>query len=256
MRGRTPLVLMYHGLGVVPRELDPAHLFVPVAAFAAQLDRLACKGFELIDESAYLDVLDGRAAHPRGVLVTFDDGYCSILEHAAPVLAQRDAPAICFVSPGLAGQSAAPAAAPAYQLMDDDEMRALAQTRVALGCHSWTHDSMVDMSDACLDEATTQARERMRQVLGRTPRTYAYPYGDHDARARQAVREAGFECAFATYTGGGRFAIPRIDVNAGDTPRTFDLKLQRAYPLARRALGHVPRVRSFVHDLVGHAERV
>lgn len=253
-RHRT-LVLMYHGLGTVPAALDAPNNFVPVAAFAAQMDHLQRRGFTAVDEATYLDMLDGGPGPARPVLITFDDGYVSVLQDAAPVLQRRRMPALCYVSPGLSGHVPGPGESPAKQLMDDDQMRALPSRGIDLGCHSWVHDSMRGMAAPALAQATTAARTEIFRISGEHPRTFAYPFGHHDARAREAVRTAGFEAAFATYDGHGRHALPRVDVNTTDTLRSFDLKLRRAYPAARQALSAAPAARRLAHSVVGYAPR-
>lgn len=257
MKRQTPLVLMYHGIGEVPATLDPDNLFVPSATFAAQLDRLVERGWAVIDEAGYLAALDGAPTPPRSVLLTFDDGYVSVLERAVPMLAARGLPALCYVSPGLDGRGPAPGLPDDFALMTTQQMRELVAAGVSLGCHGWDHQSMSGMDQVSLQRYTVTARDAVRAVIGTTdgPATFAYPFGHHDERAREAVADAGFSCAFATYTGSGRFALPRVDINATETPRSFDLKLRTIYPLARRALTSTPRVRQAVHRAVGHARR-
>ncbi|MET4077438.1 polysaccharide deacetylase family protein [Janibacter sp. UYMM211] len=255
MSGRTPLVLMYHGIGEVPAASDPDNLYVPEAAFAAQLDHLAARGWTVLDEAGYLAALDGAPTPRRSVLVTFDDGYVSVLERAAPQLARRGMSAICYVSPGLDGQAPLPGMPPESRLMTAAQMRELSAAGVALGCHGWAHESMPGMSTEQLEQCTVRARDELHSLVGERVATFAYPFGHHDAAAREAVAAAGFACALATYDGAGRLAIPRVDVNATDTARTFELKLSRVYPLARRALGSAPAVRRAAHRVLGHAAR-
>ncbi|MFI8288286.1 polysaccharide deacetylase family protein [Streptomyces sp. NPDC085614] len=83
-------VLGYHGVE------DPV-------AFAGQLDRLAgtARPVSLADVEAA--VREGVPLPPRSVLVTFDDGDPSVLEHGLPLLAERGIPAVCFVIAGLVG---------------------------------------------------------------------------------------------------------------------------------------------------------
>lgn len=252
---RPPVVLMYHGLGTVPAELDRPNNFVPVDAFVAQLDRLVARGFTVIDEETYLTILDGGPGPSHPVLLTFDDGLVSVLEDAAPVLASRGMPAVCYVSPGLLGQQPGPDDHDLLELLDADGYRELQDAGVTIGCHSWGHDAMAGMDAPVLAQATAEARAEVERLVGRVPRTFAYPYGIHDEAARQAVQRAGFEAAFATYEGTGRYAVTRVDVNATDTPRSFDLKLTRIYPATRRALALAPGVRRLAHRMVGHAER-
>jgi peptidoglycan/xylan/chitin deacetylase (PgdA/CDA1 family) len=90
-RGRGPLVvLMYHA--VADTGDDPFELAVAPHRFADQVAMLT-REFEVV---AANDVRTPSRA-PR-VVITFDDGYVNLLEHAAPVLAKAGAPAAFFVN--------------------------------------------------------------------------------------------------------------------------------------------------------------
>lgn len=253
---RPPLVLMYHGVDIVSRDEDPHNMFVPPAVLDAQLTRLRERhGYTFLTEAQYLGALEGGPVPQRSCLITFDDGYVSVRDNALPVLQRHEAPSVCYVSPSLFGQQPKPGEPAAMELLDAAGVRELAASGVTIGSHSDVHDSLTARTAAQLEVATVGARDAIRELVGVEARTFAYPYGDHDAAARQAVEKAGYACAFATYDGAGRYALARVDVNATDTERSFDLKLTRIYPLARRLLGVAPPVRRAIHTIVGRAER-
>src|SRR5690349_9099692 len=91
-RGRTTSqlgVLAYHGVD----DRD---------GFATQLDWLATHRRPVgLDEA--VAVAEGRTPSNGAVLVTFDDGHRSVLEHGLPLLAERSIPAVAFVVVGLVG---------------------------------------------------------------------------------------------------------------------------------------------------------
>ena len=80
---------------------------------------------------------------------------------------------------------------------------------------------------------------------------FAFPHGEWTPQVAEAVRQAGYEAAF-TVTAGvvewgeNRYALPRVEVYASDTPLTLRLKLASAgwpYPLRRRLLQRLPAPR-------------
>lgn len=250
-----PLVLMYHGLGTLRSAEDPDNLFVPVETFELQLRRLRRRGLTPIDEKQYLSSLEGGSLPPRSVLITFDDGYLSVLEDAVPVLRRHGAPAMCFVSAGLLGGRGDAGGDRLGRLVDGPQVQELAAAGVDIGCHGWEHVPLPGRDAHSLRENTERARQVLGELLGHPPRTFAYARGEHDEPARRAVRSAGFELAFSTHDGRGRLAVPRVDVNALDTARSFDLKITRGYAAARRLASTAPQVRRAIHLLVGQAER-
>ncbi|MFD0274845.1 polysaccharide deacetylase family protein [Kitasatospora sp. NPDC127111] len=249
---RGPLVLMYHGIGSRPAERDPYNLFVPPEGLERQLTTLVERGWTPLTLDRYLNGDVPR----RSVLVTFDDGYRSMLDEGLPLLRRLRVPATVFVLPGLLdGTSRWMARMPDEPLLDAAGVRELARAGLDVECHGWDHSDLVRTDPEGLDRNVAGAAEALADLLGRRPRAYAYPYGTHDARARRAVAAAGFQVAFSVHEGDGRYAVPRVDVNSTDTGATFRLKTSRAYPALRRVSGAVPKLRPALHAVLGSARR-
>ena len=87
-------VVLYHHLADEPNELtDELKVATSPALFEAHVRRLA-RDYEVVD----LDqVLSGRLPK-RALLITFDDGYRSVLELAAPILKRLALPSVFFIS--------------------------------------------------------------------------------------------------------------------------------------------------------------
>lgn len=256
MSRRAPLVLMYHGVDRVPEARDPHGMFVTPGAFRAQVDQLLEAGYTPITEGAYVAALAGGAVPRRAALITFDDGYVGLGEHAAPVLASYGLPSVLYVPPGLVGGSS-DWLEPRHRhpLMTAAELRAVRAQGMAIGAHGFDHSDLTTVPDADLRRHTVEARAALEDLVGGSVTSFAFPYGTQDARARAAVRAAGYDAAFAVHDTVDRFAIPRVDVTAVDTARTFRLKLRRGYLAARRLSDHVPAARRLAHDLLGRADR-
>jgi peptidoglycan/xylan/chitin deacetylase (PgdA/CDA1 family) len=86
-RGR-PSVLAYHGVD------DPE-------GFAGSMDYLKRHYRPITIEDLDRAVNEGREIPDRSVLVTFDDGHLSVLEHGLPILSERGIPAVAFVVAGV-----------------------------------------------------------------------------------------------------------------------------------------------------------
>ncbi|WP_435768494.1 polysaccharide deacetylase family protein [Nocardioides sp. SYSU DS0651] len=255
---RPPVrVLMYHGVDRVPTARDPHGMFVSPAAFRDQVEHLLESGFVPISEDVYLAGLRGAPLPPKAVLITFDDGYVGVGEHAAPVLASFGVPSVLYVPAGLVGGwSSWLAPRDRHPLMGSAELRSVAAHGMAIGAHGLDHSDLTTVPDDELRRQTAQTRHGLESLLDVPIRSFAYPYGTHDARARAAVRAAGYEAGFAVHDGCDDLSVPRVDVNASDTMRTFRVKLSRLYPAARRVSGRLPAVRRAAHDLLGRAAPV
>lgn len=96
---RWPKVVLYHA--VAPEESDDLREIdanVPPAAFAAQLDFFA-RYYTVVS----MQRLSEAHVPARALAITFDDGYRSVLEHAAPALAARGLPATVYAVPAVIG---------------------------------------------------------------------------------------------------------------------------------------------------------
>jgi peptidoglycan/xylan/chitin deacetylase (PgdA/CDA1 family) len=249
--GRRPIVLMYHGFATARRADGSENLMVPEAALRHQLSHLLRNGWTGLDLDGYLRALDGRASTARSFLLTVDDGYRSVLELAAPVLARARIPAVLFVPAAqVGGRSSWMPKLADEPLLDAHELRTLRAMGVEIGAHGLDHVSLVGLSDAELVRQTTGAREQLADLTGVAPRSYAYPYGAFDRRACAAVQAAGFEVAFSVFNDAGRYAVSRVDVNATDNAQSFRIKLLPGYRRWWRAANGLGPARRVVGQAV------
>ena len=252
----VPLVLMYHGFGSRRPQDDPLNLFVPEDAFEQQLRSLLRRRYRPLDEPAFLAGLEHGRWPARSFLVTIDDGYVSTLDVAAPVLSRLQIPAVLFALPGmLSATSTWMPEMPHEPLLDREGLRALPDRGISIGLHGMDHRSMTGLDGGELHRQIVVAREELGEITGAEPELFAYPFGHHDEAARRAVAAAGLRAAFAIYDSGDRFAFPRVDVNALDTPRTFALKTSGWYSELKAVIDRAPAVRRLGHSLLGRARR-
>ena len=246
---------MYHYFGQA--EKDPERLFLDPGAFTAQLDHLRRRGWRALSLDEYLAALDGAPTIRRSFLVTIDDGHESVGRVAAPMLAAAGVPSVLFVCPGLLGDRARWAKDyPHERLSPADELAALPALGVELGVHSWDHTRMKDLDDAELTLHAQRARAELEAVTGGRARAFAYPFGTHDAAAREAVAAAGYDVAFAVAREHGRFAVDRVFVQSTDSLLAFRFKLSGAYRLISRAAGRAWKLRHRGRAVVAAARKV
>lgn len=252
MSWRMPRVLMYHNFGDPPAAGDPEHLFIPVERFKEQLAWLDAKGWRALSLGEFLAVLDGARPPRKSYLVTIDDGHESVLATGAPILAEAGVPSVLFVPPGVLGGPVTwnPVYA-AERLSSKAEIATLANTGMEVGVHSWDHTRMFGMDDAELELNIVRAKSDVAEMMGYEPRSFAYPFGTHDAAARRKMADAGYAVSFAVARENGRFAVDRIFVKGEDSLAMFRFKLSLAYRFASRVGGRTPWLRHKVRALLG-----
>jgi len=192
----------------------------------------------LVDTYEVVAVSEVFKSTPHGrprVALTFDDGYQSWYDVAAPILEEFSVPAVFFVCSGFVGLRG-PAAATfceqrlrrktVLEPLDAGQLRELAaHPLVEIGGHTVTHPDLGAVSDpAVLESEIGVDRRRLEDWTGRPVRWFAYPFGQREntsAAAAAYLQKQRFEGAFtivpAPVAGGkDRFAVGRdsLDLSA------------------------------------------
>jgi len=117
------------------------------------------------------------------VLVTFDDGYRDTLTLAAPALAEFDVRVLLFCTTGrldrasTANPANRAALPPRESYLTWPEARRLAAAGHVLSAHTHTHRKLTELDPATARREVDDSLRRVAEQTGRTPRTFAYPYG-------------------------------------------------------------------------------
>jgi peptidoglycan/xylan/chitin deacetylase (PgdA/CDA1 family) len=218
-------ILMYHRTAVDgPPALAPYR--VAPDLFAAQMDALYRAGYHTIHLQQWFNALMRNEQLPgKPIILTFDDGYRDFLTAAMPVLRYYGFSATVFlVAERIGGvanwDSAYGEAAP---LLSWQEVHALQDAGIELGCHSAMHWPMTGMSFAELTEDTARSRAILEEGLGVTINSLAYPYGAENEFVRRTVADLGFQAAVTCNPGISRLGddplrLRRIEVPGGCSP--------------------------------------
>lgn len=231
---RVP-VLMYHRLGDAHNEWERKYCVSP-ERFADHMQTLAHSGWQAVSIEQFFAWLEGNAILPeRTFLLTFDDGFLGVYEHAAPVLAKFNWPATVFLVSDLIGERDAwcethnPDGA-TYPLMNAEQVRELRAKGFSFHSHTRSHASLPTLSDDDLTKQLAGSRQALEALLGESVDYLAYPYGHYDERVLQAVKAAGYRAAFSVQPGFNRpdvdrLRLRRLDVFGTDTARFLSRKI-------------------------------
>lgn len=223
------LVLMYHRVGDAHNAWEARYTIAP-KVFAAHMQALQRKGFRAVPIDALVAWLQGGSVLPEGaMLVTFDDGFRGVRDHALPVLERLGWAFTVFLVSDLIGQDdawtrARNPAGVTYPLLDADEILDMQRRGVSFHSHTRSHASLPTLDDAALADQLVGSRAQLSQLLGHEVPYLAYPFGHVDERVEAAARAAGYRAAFSTRSGFNRrdvnpLRIRRLDVYGTDTPK-------------------------------------
>lgn len=123
------------------------------------------------------------------------------------------------------------------------ELPLLESAGITVGNHSVTHPCLPNCDDDKAVAEVTEAHRLLRDALGREPTTFAYPNGDWDQRAEQALADAGYETAFlfdhraSPPTPRHPLRISRLRVNSTTSLGRFAMIVSGLHPALHRARG-------------------
>jgi peptidoglycan/xylan/chitin deacetylase (PgdA/CDA1 family) len=190
---------------------QPSMLAMPPARFAGLMGWLAERGVRGVSVAEWR----AGAAAPC-VVLTFDDGFASVHEHALPVLDRLGFHATVFPIAGALGRRTAWRAAggplPEARLMDRAELAELLAAGWEVGGHTLDHVSLPELPATEARRQIEGCKGRLEDALQAPVRAFAYPYGRCSAAVAAVVGER-FDTGWTTrpgrLEGGERALLPR-----------------------------------------------
>lgn len=127
-----------------------------------------------------------RAEQPHALQpeITFDDGHCSNIRYALPLLANRAMRARFFITAGWTGTRA--------NYMNWEDLRSLHAAGQTIGAHGWSHALLTQVHGAELELELRGAREKLEDGLGLPVTSMSLPGGRSNRSVLEACTEAGY----------------------------------------------------------------
>ncbi|MFQ5738697.1 MAG: polysaccharide deacetylase family protein [Acidobacteriota bacterium] len=191
------------------------------------------------------DIVPAEASG-NSVVITFDDGFQSLIENALPELEKRALPATIFVPSLYLGCS------PGWhfnegcrdqqeRVVTGAQLRRLAAGPFTIGSHTATHPHLGDLSDDEARREFVNSKVHLEKASGKPVELLSFPYGECDHRLIELARRCGYKRVFTTQPSTnsfrqGEFVIGRVNVSPNDSLLKFQLKLLGGYawlPAAR-----------------------
>lgn len=206
------LILLYHSVGGGTESTT-------TEVFREQLGAIA-KTAELVSLPGILG-----AAPDAGIAVaiTFDDGYATLRDRAAAILADFDSAATVFLNAGEIGDDARQVSRPQdgyyphEQFLTWRDVDALMAAGWQVGSHGVRHLDLTSVDAATAKDELCASKAQIERRLGRPCDMFAYPWGRNNADLRAEIRSAGYRYGFSgdhrsVTVKSDPFALPRINV--------------------------------------------
>jgi peptidoglycan/xylan/chitin deacetylase (PgdA/CDA1 family)/GT2 family glycosyltransferase len=203
--------LLYHRVGS-PAVGQHRDLTVSPRVFRQQVGWLSRRGYAGIRPSQWHDWRIGQGELPKKpVLISFDDGYADLAEHALPILRDHGFSAAIFIvserlgSPNTWDTGETPAEGP--RLMTEREVAHWHRAGIEFGAHGRTHRDLSLLDGTDLDDEVRGSGYDLERIIGERVRCFAYPFGSHNAATRAAV-SSSYDVAFTADGGVNGLATP------------------------------------------------
>lgn len=147
-------------------------------------------------------------------ILTFDDGYESVYTLVSEKMKELNVPFTIYVNTELLGQKG---------YLSETQLKELSAMELCtIGMHSHKHIMFRYTSNQFLKEDFEECRAKLTEILGVSPKHYAFPYGSVYAVSRKnikCVKKAGVstialtkQCMLSRRNIKHPFALPRLDI--------------------------------------------
>lgn len=229
-------ILYYHE--VVEKGEGNSYQKIEKEKFAQQMAYLQAKGYK----SLYFSELD-KPLPSKAVIVSFDDGFRSVYENAAPIMEKYGIKGNVYLPTGYIGNDP--------HFMDWDMVIKLQEGSFEMQAHTHNHVDVRTLNEEALQKQIRSSDDLFREKLGFLPRAFCFPFGTYDYSSVKKIQKTGrYDYILGSYYGNftkaqkGR-VLPRIGISNDDTMEDFAAKLQGK----RNWKGLLQRLRLFLKNI-------
>lgn len=183
-------VLAYHNIVEHGQESSNDIHSISIDRLKEHVAALTEAGFVQIPLAAAFDIVVHSRNHRPGFVLTFDDGYASLLRYRRSIPSEV-APTV-FILTGCTGKSTKSWNTRSSVVLDHlhlDGIRELDDRGFDLQVHGADHHNLLKFNNDQLRVRFRETHDWFQEYLGRTPQYLAYPYGFCDDRIKAVVSE-------------------------------------------------------------------
>ena len=234
------LIIYYHE--VVKKGEGATYQKIEEEKFEAQMQYLRDHGYT----SLFFSEL-GKPLPQKSVIVSFDDGFRSVYDNAAPIMQKYGIKGNIYLPTAYIGED--------EKFISWDMARELKDKGFEMQAHTHTHVDVRTLSFATMQNEVTTSGEYFARELGVEPCAICLPFGTYNRRSVKQLKKTGkYKYILASFYGragerklkkGG--LLPRIGISDTDSIEVFENKLKGKLSWK----GVIQRARLFLHNLKG-----
>lgn len=213
----TAVIFMYQRIG----EEQTAQGNISLEQFQEHITELTRGGYSVLPVPKIIEAMkDGTGLPPKTVGITFDGAYQATLANVVPLLTDTQLPFTIFFASDMAEGSN-----PAH--MNWDQLKKLGKNKlVNFGILPAAYEHMVSQTSEQNAALINRAVSRYREMMGKPPTLFSYPYGEYNATLEKQLKSYNFNASFGQqsgviYAGSNFMALPRFTMtdDYGDLDR-------------------------------------
>lgn len=201
---RVPILLYHHLYQEPQRDMFGKNpMALPVDTFRKQMQLLHDNGYQTITAEALRKfITEGHTLPDRCVLITFDDGYESVIEYAYPILKKYGFHAVIFAETSKISQQDEAFEPDGLQYLHRSSMEQTADV-FEYGSHThgmhWMDAQKKPVLTTMPDNEVLADLEQSKKALD--TEIFAYPYGAYSQNTVHLLEEAGYAMGFDNKNG-------------------------------------------------------
>jgi peptidoglycan/xylan/chitin deacetylase (PgdA/CDA1 family) len=236
----------------------PSVISFPPSVFERGMALLHDSGYRTLSLVELTDFIRRGVVFPkRSFVITFDDGYQSVYDHAFPILQRYGFSATVFLTVGRGGEVADTDRLPPMcgrSMLNWREIKEMHHSGISFGGHTLTHPDLTLLPDEQVAAEIVGGKVAIEDALGAKVASFAYPLGRYNRRCREIVSRH-FVCACSDSLGlvGGdsdSYAMERVDSYYLRRRGLFAAIPTKLFPFYIRARGVARQLRRAVEPYV------
>jgi peptidoglycan/xylan/chitin deacetylase (PgdA/CDA1 family) len=244
-------VLMYHGIvGDEDDISNPIH--ISKKNFEEQMAWLFENKYRVITIAEMLWFFQQKEIPPKCVVLTFDDGYESLLTNATPILEKFKFSATLFLLTGAAGKKTYAGSNTKHSVFPDNDaplswnqLKTMESLCWDVQSHSHNHYIHNIIPNDVLEKEMRSSKEEIEYNLQKKVEFYCYPCGSYNTKCLQLLKTIGYKAAFSVHPGMAKHnsdtrRLPRIEINQFTDLDCFKRKVETGYA------GNLSRLKSSI----------
>ncbi len=188
----------------------------------------------------FKDVALGKPLPEKPLILTFDDGYRSVLENAYPAMQSFGFTGVIFIPTAYMGKNNdwdVQFGGNRFKHLGEDDLRLLNRAGFEIGSHGHRHRALTALAPKQAEEELRVSKERLETVLGEKVYSVSYPFGRFNRALLQAAQNCGYRFGVVSVllrapfweNGLGRLAVRRLNIYRMDSSKAIEQKLKKGF---------------------------